>query len=104
MSDDTNKTAQSAGLSFSALAALYSALIPLITPVVWVMVLAASSGYLVLASTVASCLLGTSLLAAVSSLICGHAQRRYLLIAWIEIALSGVLGFFSLVLRSMPSC
>jgi hypothetical protein len=103
MSDD-NKTAPSARLSFSALAALYSVIIPLITPVVWFIVLAGSNGYLVLASTVASCLLGTSLLAAVASLICGHAHRRYLLIAWIGIVLSAVLGFFSLVFRSMPIC
>jgi hypothetical protein len=93
-----------ARLSFSGLAALYSVIIPLITPVVWFMVLAGSNGYLVLASTVASCLLGTSLMAAVASLIRGHEHRRYFWIAWIGLALSSVLGFFSLVFRSMPIC
>jgi hypothetical protein len=68
------------------------------------MVLAGSNGYLVLASTVASCLLGTSFLAAAASLIRGHEHRRYFWIALIGLALSGVLGFFSLLFRSVPIC
>ena len=104
MSDAPEKRAPSARLSFSSLAALYSVLIPLITPAVWFIVLAGSNGYLVLASTVASCLLGTSLLAAVASLIRGHEHRRYFWIALIGLALSAALGFFSLVFRGMPIC
>ena len=104
MSDLADKTAPRIGQSFSALAALYSVIIPLISPVVWFIVLASSNGYLVLASTVASCLLGTSLLAGVASLIRGHERRRYLWIALTGLALSAVLGFFSLVFRSMPIC
>lgn len=104
MSDAQDKTATRAGLPFSSLAALYSVTIPLVTPIAWFAVLVASNGYLVLASTVASCLLGTSLLAAVASLIRGHARRRYLWIALIGLALSAVLGFFSLVFRSTPIC
>ena len=104
MSDAPDKTAPRTGLSFSALAALYSVIVPLITPVVWFIVLAGSNGYLVLASTVASGLLGTSLLAAVASLFRGHEHRRYLWIALIGLALSAVLGFFSLVFRTTPIC
>ena|SRR5208337_3339552 len=104
MSDAADKTAPRAGLSFSALAALYSVIVPLATPVAWFVVLACSNGYLVLASTVASCLLGTSLLAAGGSLLRGDEHRRCLWIALIGLALSAVLGFFSLVLRSVPIC
>ena len=104
MSEAPDKTATRGGLSFSAVAALYSVIVPLISPVVWFIVLAGSNGYLILASTVASCLLGTGLLAAVASLIRGHERRRYLWIAIIGLALSAALGFFSLVFRSMPIC
>jgi hypothetical protein len=104
MSDAPDKTAPRAGISFSTLAAFYSVIVPLITPVVWFIVLAGSNGYLVLASTVASCLLATSLLAAVTSLIRGHEHRRHVWIALIGLALSIVLGFFSLVFRSTPIC
>lgn len=98
------KTAPDRRPSFTMRAAWYSVTIPLITPFVWFLVAELSGGYLIMASTVASCLLGSSLLAGVASLIRGHEQKRYIFIAVIGIVLSGALGFFSLMFRNLPTC
>ena len=106
MSEHNEHSASGFGRLLPAFAACYSFVVPLITPIVWISVLAATGGYIGTASTVASCLLASSLISGAVSLRGLRRQngrKRYFWIAVVGIILSVVLGYFSLVFRSMPS-
>ena len=68
MNEHKEHTTSVSGGLFPAFASCYSFVIPLITPVIWISVLAATGGYIGTASTVASCLLASSLIAGIVSL------------------------------------
>jgi len=104
MSEGPANTAPRARVSFATLAALYSVVVPVITPFVWFIILGLSNGYLLPAANTAHCLLVSSFVAGVASLIRGSQRRRYLWIAGAGIVLSTVLGYFSLLVRTMPIC
>ena len=86
---------QTAALVFVALVAVEH---------VWFAILDISNGQVLRASTTASCLLATSLVAALASIVHRQSRWRYFWIAWVGLALSLVLGYLSLVFRSMPGC
>jgi positive regulator of sigma E activity len=97
MSAHTEHSVSASGGSLFVVAAWYSFLIPLLSPVIWFAIVAGTGGYLGVAFMSALCILITSLVSGVVSLFgfSRHGRKRIRWMALIGIVASIILGFMS---------
>jgi hypothetical protein len=102
MNTQSEHSGQAPGSLFFAGAAWYSFLVPLFAPVIWFLIVLGSGFFgaandLGMACTAALCLLATSLIAGIVSLvgILRHRRKPILWVAVLGIITSSILGFIS---------